>query len=91
MSNSEMLNYGTAEKMARYEVGDYVKVEFADEQSGAGEWMWVLVERCDDVERTVFGILDSVPIVHAGRLHVGQKLVVSFDKVREHRSKDAFT
>ena len=31
-------------KVPTYERGDYVKVEFPDEATGIGEWMWVRVE-----------------------------------------------
>jgi hypothetical protein len=39
-----------------YERGDYVKVEFPDETTGIGEWMWVRVTRCDEQKKLVFGI-----------------------------------
>lgn len=39
--------------MATYERGDYVKVEFPDEVTGIGEWMWVRVQRCDDENQLV--------------------------------------
>jgi hypothetical protein len=29
--------------MARFDPGDYVKVEFKDETQPVGEWMWVRV------------------------------------------------
>jgi hypothetical protein len=32
--------------MATYNVGDHVKVEFPDEATGVGEWVWLRVERC---------------------------------------------
>jgi hypothetical protein len=32
----------------KYEAGDYIKVEFLDETTGVGEWMWVRVHSCDD-------------------------------------------
>ena len=37
--------------MPTYQRGDFVKVEFADETTGIGEWMWVRVQRCDDAPR----------------------------------------
>jgi len=33
--------------MSKYQPGDYVKVEFPDEKTGIGEWMWVRVDHCD--------------------------------------------
>jgi hypothetical protein len=35
--------------MPTYERGDYVKIEFPDEITGISEWMWVRVNRCDEV------------------------------------------
>ena len=37
-----------------YERGDYVKVEFPDETTGVGEWMWMIVDHCE--ERKVAGL-----------------------------------
>jgi hypothetical protein len=48
--------------MMAYEPGDFIKVEFSDESASVGEWMWVLVRQCDDEQRLVFGVLDSVPL-----------------------------
>jgi hypothetical protein len=45
-----------------YERGDYVKVEFPDEATGVGEWMWVRVHHCDDEKKLVFGTLDNKPV-----------------------------
>jgi hypothetical protein len=45
--------------MFTYEPGDYVKVEFPDEATGIGEWMWVRIHRCDDQRRLIFGTLDN--------------------------------
>ena len=44
--------------------GDFVKVDFADADSGESEWMWVCVESCDDANRIVFGRVDSVPVLN---------------------------
>jgi hypothetical protein len=69
-----------------YEEGDFIKVEFADETTGVGEWMWVRVRRCDDSQKIVFGSLDSVPVNdHDGKLKLGTELAVSFAKIRDHR------
>jgi uncharacterized protein YegJ (DUF2314 family) len=70
--------------MGKYSKGDHVKIEVVHEESGESEWMWLLVEQCDDVERVVFGQLDSDPIVITD-MHLGQELAVSYDNVREHR------
>jgi hypothetical protein len=56
--------------MPTYERGDYVKVEFPDEATGVGEWMWVRVDSCDDARRMVFGVLDSVPLDYGRKLHL---------------------
>jgi hypothetical protein len=77
--------------MSTYERGDYVKVEFPDEATGVGEWMWVRVQRCDDDKRLVFGTLDNVPLNDlGGKLKLGTELAVSFDQIREHRRASEF-
>ena len=77
---------------ARYQTGDYVKVEFPDEVTGIGEWMWVRVESCDDEREMVFGKLDNEPLNDAqGKLKLGSQLAVSFSQIREHRKPTEFT
>lgn len=72
--------------MTTYEQGDFVKVEFPDEATGIGEWMWVRVDRCDYEKRLVFGVLDSAPLNnYENKLTLGSELAVSFDKIREHK------
>jgi uncharacterized protein YegJ (DUF2314 family) len=70
--------------MPRYAKGDHVKIEVKDSSSGESEWMWLLVEHCNDEARIVFGKLDNEPIVNTD-MQLGQELAVSFDKVRDHR------
>jgi hypothetical protein len=72
--------------MSSYLPGDYVKVEFSDEASGVGEWMWVIVERCDDARKLVFGRLDSEPLNESGKAKLGSQLAVAFSRIRERRS-----
>lgn len=73
--------------MTKYERGDYIKVEFSDEATGVGEWMWVRVTACDDAKRLVFGTLDNVPVNDAtAKLKLGTKLAVSFDQIRQHQN-----
>lgn len=77
--------------MHGYERGDYVKVEFPDEATGVGEWMWIRVQRCDDEKRLVFGTLDNTPLNDlGGKLKLGTELAVSFDQIREHRKSGEF-
>ena len=45
--------------MPTYQRGDYVKVEFQDETTVIGEWMWVRVHRCDDEKQLIFGTLGN--------------------------------
>ncbi|MBZ5599027.1 MAG: DUF2314 domain-containing protein [Acidobacteriia bacterium] len=72
--------------MATYERGDYVKIEFPDETTGIGEWMWVRVQRCDDEKRLVFGTLDNEPVSDYGeKVRLGTELAVSYAQVREHK------
>jgi hypothetical protein len=78
--------------VSRYELGDYVKVEFLDETIGIGEWMWIRVTRCDEEKQVVFGILDNVPLNdYAGDLGLGSELAASYSQVREHRKPTEFT
>jgi hypothetical protein len=75
-----------------YAKGDYIKVEFPDESTGVGEWMWVRVDSCDDQKRIVYGALDNEPVNDpSGRIGVGSQLAISFDNVREHRKPSEFT
>jgi hypothetical protein len=72
--------------MATYEHGDHVKVEFSDEVTGIGEWMWVRIESCDDEKRLVFGRLDNEPVNdYSKKLRPRSELAVSYDQIREHR------
>jgi hypothetical protein len=73
--------------MLRYLPGDYVKVEFPDETTGIGEWMWVRVEHCDEKQRLIFGTLDNAPLSDcAGKVKLGSELAVSYDQIREHKT-----
>jgi len=72
--------------MASYERGDYIKVEFPDKVTGIGEWMWVRVDRCDDQNQLVFGMLDNEPLNEYGdNLKLGSELAISYSQIREHR------
>ena len=78
--------------MPTYEHGDYIKVEFPDEITGVGEWMWVRVHRCDDENRIVFGVLDNEPLnEYDGRIGLGSELAINFSQIREHRKPTEFT
>jgi hypothetical protein len=77
--------------MPTYMRGDYIKVEFSDETTGVGEWMWVRVERCDDERQLVFGALDNEPLNDYGRkLKLGSELAVSFTQIRGHKKPSEF-
>ena len=77
--------------MPIYERGDRIKVEFPDEVTGVGEWMWVRVDRCDYPRRLVFGVLDNVPLNDYGNaLRLGSELAVSFDQIRDHKKSSEF-
>jgi hypothetical protein len=72
--------------VARFDRGDYVKVEFeSGEQGVPGEWMWVLVHHCDEERQVVFGTLDNEPVVNSEDLQLGEELAISYGNVREHR------
>ena len=78
--------------MPTYEKGDYVKVEFQDETTGVGEWMWVRVEVCDEKNKVIHGRLDNEPLSdYEGKLHRGSSLIVSYSQIREHRKAADFT
>ena len=70
--------------MGRYNKGDHVKFEVVDDKSGEREWLWLQVDRSDDGSGLVFGKLDSQPIAVSG-MHLGQELVVSYDRIKDHR------
>ena len=72
-----------------YSLGDYLKVEFRDEQSGESEWMWVRVQSDDPARRVVFGTLDTEPIVMTD-LRLGIELAVSYNNIRDHRTPASF-
>ncbi len=72
--------------MARYDQGDYIKVEFEGEVQGLpSEWMWVRVHHCDEERQMVFGTLDNEPVVNSEDLQLGKELAINYGKVREHR------
>jgi antirestriction protein ArdC len=78
--------------MPTYEQGDYVKIEFPDEVTGIGEWMWVRVESCDDQKKLLMGRLDNEPLNdYRGKIQLGSELVVSYAQIREHRKPSEFT
>ena len=69
-----------------------MKIEFPDEATGIGEWMWIIVDRCDDEKRLVYGVLDSEPVNdYGGKVKLGSQMGVSYDNVREHRKAAEFT
>lgn len=69
-----------------YEAGDYIKVEFADEATGVGEWMWIRVRHCDDQRQLVFGTLDNEPLNdYEEKVALGSELAVGYSQIREHR------
>jgi hypothetical protein len=72
--------------VATYQNGDYVKVEFPDETTGIGEWMWVRVDHCDEEKRLLYGSLDNEPVNDYGkRVELGSEFAISYEQVREHR------
>lgn len=67
--------------MSLYSKGDHVKFEVVDDRSGESEWLRLLVESSNDESGTVFGGLDSQPIVITD-MKLGQELAVGYDKIR---------
>jgi uncharacterized protein YegJ (DUF2314 family) len=74
--------------MSAYESGDFVKVEFTG-QTGESEWMWIKVDKVDDAQGMVYGVLDNDPIVNPD-LWRGMELAVSYDKIRDHMKPSSF-
>ncbi|MGA7796966.1 MAG: hypothetical protein WCA19_28425 [Candidatus Acidiferrales bacterium] len=78
--------------MPSYAPGDYVKIEFSDETTGIGEWIWMRVEVCDDERKMVIGRLDNEPLNdYDGKMERGTQLIVSYGQIREHRKPTEFT
>jgi hypothetical protein len=72
--------------VATYQHDDYVKVEFPDETTGIGEWMWVRVDRCDEQRQLVFGTLDNEPLNEYGKnVKLGSELAISYSRIKEHK------
>lgn len=83
---SVVVRSGKISGLARYQHGDYVKVEFPDETTGIGEWMWVRVDRCDERKQLVFGTLDNEPLNdYSGKVKLGSELAISYSRIKEHR------
>jgi len=71
--------------MPKYQPGDYSKVEID------GEIVWVRIVRVDGRARAIVGIVDNVPTTdYGGKLQVGSRLFVSYDKVRDHKKSTDF-
>ena len=78
--------------MANYQRGDYIKVDFPDETTGIGEWLWVRVDRCDEQKQVVFGTLDNEPLnEYSGKVKLGSELAISYSQIREHRKASDFS
>lgn len=74
-----------------YEPGDYIKVEFEGEGGMPGEWMWVIVQGCDDNKRVVFGRVDNEPLnEYSDKVKLGSQLAISYGKVREYKKPSEF-
>ncbi len=79
-------------QQAVYQRGDYVKVEFPDQTTGIGEWMWVRVTRCDHERELVFGVLDNEPVNdYDGRVGLGTEVAVHYSQIRDHKRPTEFT
>lgn len=93
-SNNQTPIIGQAQMTERtsiYAPGDYVKVEFPDETTGVGEWMWVRVRRCDDARQLVFGVLDNEPLGdYNGQVELGTELAISYARIRDHKKASEF-
>jgi hypothetical protein len=75
--------------VARYQRGDYVKVELTDERTGQKEWLWVRVDSCHEENQIVFGWVDNLPIINTD-LKLGQHLAISCSNTRGHKAEADF-
>jgi hypothetical protein len=75
--------------MPRFQPGDYAKAEFKDEGTGESEWMWVVVNSCDDEEGVLFWRLDNEPLLGTG-LRVGDEIAISYKKIVGYRKASDF-
>jgi len=66
-------------------MGDHVKIEVTNQQSGESEWMPLLVDNSDDERQLVFRQLDSEPVVVTD-MKRGQQLAVSYQQVRDRNN-----
>jgi hypothetical protein len=73
-----------------FAAGDYVKFEIKNDATGESEWVWLRVDHCDELNRLVFGWLDSEPVVFTTDLKLGQHMAVSYDNVRDHKKSSEF-
>ena len=85
-----VLESAVGDRTVKFEPGDHVKFEIKDEKTGEAEWMWLRVDYCDELNKMVFGWLDSQPIVFTADMKLGQHLAVSYDNIREHRKGTDF-
>jgi hypothetical protein len=90
VSDIRVLESRTGVRTVKLEPGDHVKFEIKDEKTGEAEWVWLRVDYCDELNKMVFGWLDSQPIVFTPDMKVGQHLAVSYDNIREHRKATDF-
>lgn len=74
--------------MAKYEAGDYVKVEFSTGKSGVERgWGWVLVESSDDKIEAVFGTV----VAAGGKERIlDTKGFFDFSLITEHKKGSHF-
>lgn len=77
-------------RKVKFESGDYVKFEIKDDKTGESEWMSLRIDYCDELNRVVFGWLDSQPVVFTTDLKLGRHLAVSHDIIREHKKSNEF-
>lgn len=85
-----MLECLGGEQLVTFASGDYIKFEMKDDKTGDSEWMWLRIDYCDEINRVIFGWLDSQPVSFASHLKLGQHLAVSYDNIREHKKSAEF-
>jgi hypothetical protein len=78
-------------RVATYQRGDYVKIEFEGENGLPGEWMWMRVHHCDDEKQFVFGTLNNDKgNDYVKEVKLGSELAIGYAQIREHKTGAEF-
>lgn len=90
LSGIHVLKFAYGDRIVKFEPGDYVKFEIRDDKTSEAEWVWLRIDYCDELNKMIFGRLDSQPVALTANVKLGQHLAVSYDNIREHRKPTEF-